>query len=172
MVRVSFWCAVLVFLVLPAAGAQDFAADALLSAPALSEYERFLIGVRGISGASWFVLALVVAQGLFLLLRTVCGEILGIYRLLVLAILSVLATIGANILGGKTIIQSVLLDASTLMAYQVMFHQIKRQWEKRNEDRERINLERASDSLRVEEPKKRFSSKPNRFKFFRRRDSH
>ncbi len=194
MVRVSIWLTFLICTLVPVAGAQVIrpaaayeelsggipdagdmgaglvAQDPLLSAPAASEYQAFLNGVRGAKGASWFVLALVGAQALFLLLRSVCGEILGIYRLLVLAILSVLATIASNILGGKSVVQSVLLDAGTLMAYQVLFHQVKRQWEKRNEDRVRIALERNANELRVEESANRFPGRTSRFKFFRRRD--
>lgn len=111
----------------------------LLQAPSQDEYSNFVSGIRGAKGLSWFVLALVGCQGLFLIFRTMLGEILGVYRLLVLAILSLGATIGVNLLSGKTIIDSVVLDAGTLMAYQVLLHQAKRQWDKRDEDRIHIS---------------------------------
>lgn len=113
--------------------AQDFAE------PMSSEWQKFVDQVHGAQGMSYFVGALLLVQFIFLLLRTVIGEMLGIHRLLVLAILSLGATISANILSGKSVIDSVLMDAGTLWSYQVLFHQLKRQWEKRDEDRTKLS---------------------------------
>lgn len=114
--------------------------------PSQSEWDVFIQGLRGLKGMSWFVAALLGVQGLFLLFRTVVGEVLGVYRLLVLAILSVGATISVNILSGKGVIESIILDSSTLIAYQVLFHQIKRQWEKRSDDKARIDAHHVDSS--------------------------
>ncbi len=109
-------------------------ASSLELPPSESEWSDFFNLLRGLKGASWFAVAVVVVQGVFYLLRSSVGELLGIYRLLVLAVLSVLVTIGTNIMAGKTVIHSILLDSSTLLAYQVLFYQIKKQWEKRDQD--------------------------------------
>jgi len=102
--------------------------------PSESEWAYLIESIRGLKGASWFMIAVVAVQGVFYLFRSSLGQMLGIYRLLVLAVLSVLVTIGTNIISGKSVIHSVLLDSSTLLAYQVLFYQIKKQWEKREVD--------------------------------------
>ncbi|NJM09868.1 MAG: hypothetical protein HC883_02965, partial [Bdellovibrionaceae bacterium] len=55
---------------------------------------------------------------------------------------------------GKSIIDSVFLDSGTLMAYQVLIHQIKRQWEKRDEDSVHLDYVRRCKRVR----KRRFES--------------
>lgn len=137
-----------VFFIFGSCLGQDFETAQLLTEPTKSEWQLFTEGIRGFKGASFFVLALLLVQFLFLLFRTAIGEILGIHRLLVLAILSVGVTIGANLLAGKTVIESIILDSGTLMAYQVLFHQIKRQWEKRDEDLEHLDFVRKCGRVR------------------------
>ena len=111
-------------------------------APTQSDWELLVSNIKDAGSPTWFMLMFVVVQSLFLIARTMLGEILGIYKLLVLAILSSLVTIGTNITAGKSLFESILLDSGTLMAYQVLIHELSVQWKRRNEDRARIALSR------------------------------
>ena len=111
-----------------------FMGRCMAAVPVEREIHEIMESVRGFEGLQGFAFALIFVQGLFLIFRAHLGVFLGFYRLLFVAVLSVVATILVNIVSGKSIVQSVFLDASTLLAYQVLLHQIKKQWEKRGED--------------------------------------
>lgn len=129
--------------------ASEEALNLLLANPVQSDWQQVIDLTHRNDSKSLAVIALIICQVLFILSRTMLGEILGVYRLLVLAILSLLVTIGANLMSGKTWVESLLFDAGTLFAYQVAFHQIKRQWEKRRDDQETLKRSSGVCSFRV-----------------------
>lgn len=110
-------------------------AQELFAEPMQSDWDQLVNNVKNTGSATWYATAFLLVQSLFLIFRTALGEILGIYKLLVLASLSLLVTIGTNIFSGKSVFESLLLDSGTLMAYQVLVHEAKVQWKKRNANR-------------------------------------
>lgn len=83
-----------------------------------------------VEGIGAFLLASALVQSLFVVFKAQFIKLLGIHRLIVLAALSVIATISVNVVSGKSVVVSVLSDSGTLLAYQVLIHQIKKQWDK------------------------------------------
>ena len=77
---------------------------------------------------------LLLVQSLFLMFKTHFTEALGIYRLVALGALSLIATIVLNVMLGKTLEKSLLSDSGTLLAYQVLLHQMKKQWNKQESE--------------------------------------
>jgi len=106
--------------------------------PSQDEWAIISEQVKGISGLTWFGLAILSVQGLFFICRTAIGDLLGIHRLLILSVLSVIVTIGTKIVRGEAI-SSALIDSSTLMAYQVLAHQLVIQFGKRKRDAEDLD---------------------------------
>ena len=90
--------------------------------------------MENMNGLGTFLLGSALVQCLFVVFKAQFTRILGIYRLFVLAFLSVVATISLNIVHGKTLRESIFSDASTLLAYQVLIHQVKKQWEKQEDE--------------------------------------
>lgn len=124
----------------------------LFSEPMRSDWDHLISSIKSTGSATWYATAFLLVQSLFLIFRTALGEILGIYKLLVLASLSLLVTIGTNILSGKSVFESLLLDSGTLMAYQVLVHEAKVQWKKRNANSSYI-CESCGHGLRVKRAK-------------------
>ena len=90
--------------------------------PTPTDWDLLIQNARGAAGAGLFVMALVICQGLFLLFRTALGDLLGFHKLLILAGLSVVVTVGTKLLHGEPW-QTVFTDAPTLMAFQVLIDQ-------------------------------------------------
>jgi uncharacterized membrane protein len=101
--------------------------------PDVNDFESLLNFLHGKGGIGFFGAAFVAVQILFLILRGPLGSLIGLHRLLILSVLSVMVTIGEKLMTGTPLIQAVF-DAPTLMAFQVMAHQFMKQWGKRHED--------------------------------------
>ena len=114
--------------------------------PVQDEWDQWLTMLRD-KPATFFTITFVAVQFMFMIFRTVAGEMLGIHKIMVLAILNVFATILANVSTGKSWLHSIFGDAGSLMAYQVLFSQCQVQWRKRAIDCE--NLPADSISVRA-----------------------
>lgn len=97
--------------------------------PLLSDWQILSQQIHGLHGLGLFGIAFLIVQGLFLIFRTAIGKVLGAYKLIVLAVLSVVVTIGVKLLSGELLL-TVLTDGPTLLAFQVLMNQIYQQWEK------------------------------------------
>lgn len=106
--------------------------------PDINDYEQLISSIKGIHGLTLFGGAFITVQILFFALRGPLGSLLGIHRLLVLSILSVLVTIGTKLISGDSLL-TVLTDAPTLLSFQVCLHQFIRQWSKRESDRSELD---------------------------------
>jgi hypothetical protein len=102
--------------------------------PSQNEWSEVVTRSREFHSLSAFAVAVLLVQGIFLLIRTSLGELIGVHRLLILSILSVVVTIGTKLVQGEPVLLA-LFDAPTLISYQVLSHQLMKQWRKREEDR-------------------------------------
>lgn len=103
----------------------------VFDSPSITEITSFFEMLKAGKSLSFFAVGVLAAQGLFLLFRSRYGaSMLGVHQLLVLAILNVLVTVGMKALTGTPILDALFVDASSLMAYQVLAHQIWKQWGK------------------------------------------
>lgn len=112
----------------------NISADTIFAEPMREDWDSLLNHVSESGSASWYATMFVMVQAFFLIFRTTLGDLLGIYKLLVLASLSLTVTILSNVMAGKSIFESLFLDSGTLMAYQVLAYQVKKQWEKRRDE--------------------------------------
>lgn len=96
-----------------------------------SEFWRALgdflaVATGGKQGA--FAVVFAVVQLCMVMLKTAYGEkMAGIYRLLILAVLTVVAETMAGIAAGKSFAQ-IISSAALLTAVQVLVHQVMKQW--------------------------------------------
>lgn len=107
--------------------------------PAIADWDAFLLMAKGASGLTWGIAALLLVQLLFLLCRTVLGDMLGIHKILILALLCPLANISVGILAGKSVFESIFSNSAVLWSFQIAGAQIVKQWQKRKEDARKLD---------------------------------
>ena len=103
-----------------------FATDVIVP-PSVDELAALVASLGGIKGASFVAVAVVVVQGLMLLLRSKLGEVAGKYRLLAVYLLTVAGSVFALRVAGVDL-GAALLHSQTLAALQVFVNQIFRQF--------------------------------------------
>jgi len=101
--------------------------------PTMDEWQSLTDNFKNSENLDLFGYAFLACQALFLFSRSLVGEHLGLRNLIFLALLSLVVTIGTKYLAGISILTA-LTDAPTLMAYQVLLHQIVKQWKKKELD--------------------------------------
>lgn len=92
------------------------------STPTATDFGQFIVSLGTMGSMGVMGISMLVVQGLFLIIRTRFGNLLGIHKMAVLAALSFLVTAGTKLLGGGSL-WSLFTDWNTLMAYQVCYHQ-------------------------------------------------
>lgn len=107
-------------------GLKAFADDAVIP-PTADEFGALLASLGGLKGASFVAIAVVVVQGIMLLLRSKLGEMAGKYRLLIVYLLSVVGGVLALRIAGVDL-GAALLHTQTLAALQVLVNQVIKQF--------------------------------------------
>jgi len=103
----------------------------------LSELSLAAEKIQLIKSVSLFGFCFVSVQLAFIFLRTKIGDVLGIYKILVLSLLSIAVTILGKILAGQNLLTA-FTDAPTLAAYQVFLNQVVKQWSKIEDDKKKL----------------------------------
>lgn len=91
-----------------------------------AEWKAFFMSIGGLKGAGAMAIAAVVAQGLFLALRTKLGEYAGKFRFLAISFLTLVTGIVALKMTGLDW-SSVLMHSTTLVAFQVFLNNAYKQ---------------------------------------------
>lgn len=97
-------------------------------APTPQEWEAFLISLGGLKGASSLAIAAALVQGLMLAFRTKLGEKSGQYRMVIMLLLTFVASIIAQQVGGITDWKLILANTAVLAAGQNFLHQMWKQF--------------------------------------------
>jgi len=105
-----------------------FAQDVAVVAPTPQEWEAFLISLGGLKGASSLAIAAALVQGLMLAFRTKLGEKSGQYRMVIMLLLTFVASILAQQIGGITDWKLILANTAVLAAGQNFLHQMWKQF--------------------------------------------
>ncbi len=105
--------------------------------PGLFDYQKLSASIQSMSTLEFKTICYVTAQALFILFRTRFGKMLGLYKLLVLAVFNVLILVLGNLIRDVDLIV-VLTDAPTLLGLQVLVDQVFKQRQKMEQDREEI----------------------------------
>lgn len=113
-------------------------AFAQFAEPLSTEWSRYTDKVRSMDGATTLFIAILIVQGLYLILRTALGDMLGHHKFVVIALLSVLSIMGEKYTRGEPLI-NVFTDASTIMAYQVLAHQSMKHYREARYGKDRSN---------------------------------
>lgn len=104
-----------------------FAQTGVIVPPTNDEMGALLAALGGLKGASAVAIAVVVVQGLMLLLRTSLGEMAGKWRLLIVYLLSIVSVVLALKVSGVDL-GAALVHANTLAALQVFLNQVFKQF--------------------------------------------
>lgn len=107
----------------------SWAQDIVTTAPSSDEITGLIKVLSSLGGAKGAAIVLAVVQALMLVSRlTFMDNILGAYKLLILTVLTVVSVVVAQIATGGLSVGSALISASALMAYQVLFNQVYKQF--------------------------------------------
>lgn len=108
-------------------------AQAAINPPTSAELTAFLATIGGLKGASAMAIAAFAVQGILLFFRSSFGNLAGIYQLLIVNAMTLVAGILALMMSGQSFLQA-LLNSQTLAMIQVFAHQVLTQFGKKNED--------------------------------------
>lgn len=100
--------------------------------PQIDELMKFFASIGGLKGASAMAIAVVVVQGLLLFFRSALARFAGIYQLLIVNGLTLIAGILGLKMSGVDW-ASAILHSQTLAALQVFANQIWKQYQKKDE---------------------------------------
>lgn len=96
--------------------------------PTAQEWEAFLISIGGLKGASSLAIAAALVQGLMLAFRTKLGEKTGQYRMVIMLLLTFVASVLAQQISGVTDWKLILANTAVLAAGQNFIHQLWKQF--------------------------------------------
>lgn len=108
-------------------------AQTAITPPTTAELAAFLATIGGLKGASAMVITAFAVQGILLFFRSSFGNLAGIYQLLIVNGMTLVAGVLALMMSGQTFLQA-LLNSQTLAMIQVFAHQLRTQFGKKNED--------------------------------------